>query len=358
MKTMKMMWTLLILCTLGIQIAEAGNIVVGVNAWYRPPGMSEEEMVKQLADNGVKTIRFGLLPGRIDFIIQAYQHGIGTVAIIYPHTGSKAKPRRSWADVPLSELNPEEFIAGVKPMLDQLEAAGVRLTGMELGNEINTSLYNGDLPGPGSGRMLGLAELNKSNDAEASVVAAGYRNYIKIAAALKDLRDHSKLNQHTPIIAAGMANLAKQGSKSADGKLEVSLPDAIRFLHENGLDKYVDGYAVHLYPGLDPTRTTEVRIASLGQDVFAECRSEKPCWLTEWGIPNANQRGEPDRCPIDETKRLQVIKELRGAFQHFVNQGRLAGIIYYDWSDKPGKEASIFRCGALTEAGKLALAPM
>jgi len=36
----------------------------------------------------------------------------------------------------------------------------------------------------------------------------------------------------------------------------------------------------------------------------------------------------------------------------------LAGIIYYDWSDQPGKEAGIFRCGVLTEAGKLALKPM
>jgi hypothetical protein len=35
-------------------------------------------------------------------------------------------------------------------MLDQLEAAGVRLTAMELGNEINTSGYNGDIPMPGT----------------------------------------------------------------------------------------------------------------------------------------------------------------------------------------------------------------
>jgi len=48
-----------------------------------------------------------------------------------------------------------------------------------------------------------------------------------------------------------------------------------------------------------------------------------------------------------------VIEELRGAFRHFVSEGRLAAIIYYDWSDKLGREAGIFRCGALTAAGKL-----
>jgi hypothetical protein len=38
-----------------------------------------------------------------------------------------------------------------------------------------------------------------------------------------------------------------------------------------------------------------------------------------------------------------VIQELRGAFQHFVNEGRLAAISYYGLSDQPGKEAGV-RC--------------
>jgi hypothetical protein len=36
------------------------------------------------------------------------------------------------------------FGAEFKPTLDQLEAAGARLVGFELGNEINTSRFNGD----------------------------------------------------------------------------------------------------------------------------------------------------------------------------------------------------------------------
>ena len=140
--------------------ARAGNVVVGVNAWYRPPGMSQEEFIKQLADNGVKTIRTSLMPNTIDFITQAYHHSIGSVVIVYPHTGSTAKKKQTWADVPLSELNPQEFTAAVKPILDQLEAGGMRLTAFELGNEINTSGYNGDIARPGSGRLLGLADLN------------------------------------------------------------------------------------------------------------------------------------------------------------------------------------------------------
>ena len=140
---------------LAVHPADARNIVVGVNSWYTPRDLSQDDMVKQLAASGVKTIRISLLPNSVDFVIKAYQHGIGTVVIVYPHTGSSAKTKRSWADVPLSELKPQEFTDGFRPMLDKLEAAGVRLAAIELGNEINTSGYNGDIASPGSGRVLG-----------------------------------------------------------------------------------------------------------------------------------------------------------------------------------------------------------
>ena len=142
-------------------------------------------MVKQLAANGVQTIRTSLFPGNADFIIKAYQHGIGAVAIVYPHTNSTAKKKRTWADIPLSELKPEEFTDGFKPMLDYLEAAGVRLTAIEFGNEINTSGYNGDIASPGSGRVLGIRDLNNPDDAEARAIAEGFQVYLKIMAALK-----------------------------------------------------------------------------------------------------------------------------------------------------------------------------
>lgn len=51
---------------------------------------------------------------------------------------------------------------------------------------------------------------------------------------------------------------------------------------------------------------------------------------------------------------------MRIAFQYFASQGLLKGLIYYDWTEQPGKPDSwaIFRCGALTDAGKVALGPM
>lgn len=87
----------------------------------------------------------------------------------------------------------------------------------------NPSRFNGDLKNPGSGCELRLADLNNPQDSEASAVARGYRAYVRVMAALKDLRDHSKLNQHAPIISAGRAQ--KLGSAQVEvnqrGTIEV-----------------------------------------------------------------------------------------------------------------------------------------
>ena len=143
--------------------------------------------------------------------------------------------------------------------------AGVRLAAFELGNEINTSRFNGDLKNPGSGRELRLADLNDPKDSEASAVARGYRAYVRVMAALKDLRDHSKLNQHAPIISAGLAQ------KLASAQVEVNLRDTIEFFRKNGVDKLVDGYGIHIYPNGDPKRPVSARIASLDEDMFSAC---------------------------------------------------------------------------------------
>ena len=355
--------TLLIACivlgTLGAYAAEPDKVVVGVNVYdegtITPPQQDAE--VDRLAGYGVKTIRTGFSAKSAYFITRAYQHGIGTVAIVYPSGGSTAKPKTRWSDYPLSQLDSREFAACFKPLIDSLEVSGVRLTAFELGNEINTSGYNGDIPSPGSGRVLGLADLNNPKDAEAQVIARGLSNYLKIMAVLKDLREHSKLNRTTPILLGGMADWGLPGPKAWNGKAGVSLPDTIAFLRQNGMDKLVDGYGVHVYPTGDPSATVAARVAELDRKrIFSQCRGgAKSCWLTEWGISNSSRS-----CPIDDAKRRQAIEGERSALAQFARQGKLAAAIYYTWDGAPpGTDPmGVFRCGALADAGKLALSPM
>ena len=93
---------------------------------------------------------------------------------------------------------------------------------------------------------------------------------------------------------------------------------------------------------------------ALNKDAFAMCTSHKPCWLTEWGFDNRSTS-----CPPDKTTLIELIETMRGALQQLATQGRLAASLYYSWAGHPGEVGStIFRCGDLTGAGKLALSPM
>jgi hypothetical protein len=338
--------------------ALAATVIVGVN-YYNEGALSkpaQDAEIERLAQNGVKSIRTGLGENSIYFITQAFHRGIGSIVLVSPDAGSNAEAIGRWSRVPLSGADPQGFVKWLDPLLSRLERAGVRLTAVELGNEINTSGYNADIAEPGSGRVLGITDLNNPDDAEARVIAGGLRNYVRIAEALKAVRDHSKLNTETPILLAGLADWGPPSPKAWDNYLGVSVPDTIQFLRQNGLDKFVDGYGVHIYPNGDPHLTVSVRAAQLEQKVFSECRrGGKPCWLTEWGIPNGIQT-----CPIDDTARARVIQDERQALKEYADRGRLAADIYYIWNSLPNTfdPMSVFRCGALTDAGKVAIAPM
>jgi hypothetical protein len=101
--------------------------------------------------------------------------GVGTVAIIYPTQGGAGVHTRpadlsvglQWAQPALTDADPAKFEAWLATQLAPLEAAGVHLTALELGNEINGPYFNGDfLPAQASGRVLGLSDLDNPNDPE------------------------------------------------------------------------------------------------------------------------------------------------------------------------------------------------
>jgi len=346
------------------------KVIVGVNirGYGGMNAPQQDAKIAQLQGYGVTTIREGF-PSALDerfnrFIVSAYRHGIGTVAIIYPTLGGTQKHTsgidvavgRRWRTPALVDADPNGFKTAFSAQLTALEDAGVRLTAFEIGNEFNTVGYNADFPAQNSGRVLGLKDLNDLNDAEARQIAAGYLQYIKTVAVVKDIRDHSKFNKVTPIITGGLANVGLPGPKSFDNQLATSVADTIMFLRQHGIDQFVDGYGVHAYTSGDPRQTIAQRITTL-ESIFHACTSAKPCWLTEWAFNNRDQS-----CPIHDDLRLQLVQAERATLEHFVAQGRLAASLYYSWDgDFPGQKenmGAVFRCGSLTDAGKLALSPL
>jgi hypothetical protein len=128
----------------------------------------------------------------------------------------------------------------------------------------------------------------------------------------------------------------------------VTIRATLKYLRANGLDALVDAYGVHTYPST--YRSAAERLIRLEQETLAECRSSgqgKPCWLTEWGLPAGDTT-----CPDSDTPRVALTREMLADFRQFAQQGRLNGLIYYAWADN---KYGIYRCGALTESGRLAV---
>jgi hypothetical protein len=328
---------------------QADDVVVGVNLVNQPDQLTPQEQDTILANMkaaGVRVIRAGIADNEksLVFAQRFYEHGIKIEWFAW------GIPSLS-GNMILSSADPEKFRAYFQPLLDRLESKGIVLAGLELGNEINWS--NHDLGQSGTGRILTLADL--SSDPKGQQVAKGYLQYIKLLAVLKDIRDHSKLNQHTPMISAGSGEL----DASPKGRDAVSLKAMVEFLRDHGMDKYVDAYGVHFYP--QGNASPAERLASLQRDV-AECSSGggggKPCWLTEWGLPVHTGKS----CPVNDDNRIRIFTELRNDFSELAQQGRLKGIFLYTWQGdfRSGENNpyAAFICGAVTKSGRLAVAPL
>lgn len=356
-------------------LTRAQQMVVGVNVVnpMRASVANQNTLLDQLQAAGVRVIRCGISNDDkgIDFARRVAAHGIRIQLIVGPQysPGAPSRPYQPdiypamWGGHPLSSADPALSKAAFQKLFDSLDANNLQLAGVELGNEINWAAFNPEFPLPGEGKILSLDDLNR--DPEGKQIAKGFLQYIKVLAALKEVRDHSRLNRATPIISAGMVS-AKDGEQLYNKKKEdmVSLSATIAFLRAHGLDALVDAYGVHSYPSSsgpgNPTAAAQ-RAERLNTVDLAECRPPnsrdgKPCWITEWGFPNKDVS-----CPPKEIPRTLLIEEVRRDFDAAAAAHHLMGIDYFAWDSDPWSKQidadSVYRCGALTESGREAIAP-
>jgi hypothetical protein len=353
----------------------AQEMIVGVNVVnpLRASPADQNTLLAQLKAAEVRVIRCGISNDEkgIDFAKRAAAQGIRIQLIIGPQYSPNA-PKRAyqpnefpamWGGPALSSADAALSKTAFQHLFDSLDANGITLAGIELGNEINWAAFNPEFPLPGEGKILSLEDL--AHDPEGKQIAKGFLKYIEVLEVLKDVRNHSKLNGSTPIISAGLVS-AKDGEKLYNNKKEdmVSLAAAIAFLRAHGLDSLVDAYGVHSYPSPgqpgNPAAAAQ-RSARLDSVDLAVCRAKgsgagKPCWITEWGFPNTNLS-----CPGNENARTLLIEELREDFTAAAAAHRLVGIDYFAWDSDPWSKQvdadSVYRCGALTESGREAVAP-
>jgi hypothetical protein len=350
------------------------QMVVGVNVVnpMRASVADQNILLSQLKAAQVHVIRCGISNDKgIDFAKRAAAQAIRIQLIVGPEYRPNAPTRpyqpkefpNMWSGHPFSYADPTLSKTAFQRLFDSLDANGIELAGVELGNEINWAAFNPEFPLPGEGKILSLQDL--ADDPEGKQIAKGFLQYVKVLESLKEVRDHSRLNRSAPIILAGLVS-AEDGAKLYNNKKEdmVSLSATIAFLRAHGLDSPVDAYGVHSYPSSgqpgNPAAAAQ-RLGRLNSVDLAKCRAKgvkdgKPCWITEWGFPNADMS-----CPAKEAGRTLLIEELRGDFAAAAAEHRLVGIDYFSWNSDPWSKTtdpdSVYRCGALTESGREAVAP-
>ncbi|SDS82794.1 hypothetical protein SAMN05216490_1896 [Mucilaginibacter mallensis] len=353
--------------------AQNNKVIIGVNLVNVPQNLTvaeQESILTAMQNAGVKVIRAGDVVNDkgIKFIQRVYAHGIKIEMIVdmayAPGTPWPSAPKGFnglWRAPPLSKADPDSCAGYFKRLIDKLEAKGIVLAGLELGNELNWAGFNADFPLPGEGRVLGLNDL--TSDPEGILFAKGLLQYLKVLTVLKNVRDQSKLNRNTPIITAGLADLSGGTWTQHEKADAVSIDATLNFLRDHGLDKLVDGYGIHCYPtGTGPGTAVgaKARYTHLIQNGLDECqppgsKNGKPCWFTEWGFAV-----NTDACPVIDTARVQLVNEMRGYFGQLAKQQRLGGLLFYNWQGNihavKEDRASAFRCGSLTESGRIAIA--
>lgn len=331
---------------------------VNVNSFQNFSAADQQVIVEQLKRSGVRYVRTSLRPDDKNMTLakNLQAAGIGLIVVPGPQFAPNAQQRPADAKthmrsaMPLSAADPERSRTYFQTLFDKLDEKGVVLAGVELGNEINWTDFNGDFPVPGQGKAFNLEDL--SRNPEAKKVAQGFLQYLKVLAALKEVRDHSKLNKHAPIISAGMAAVTGgewQKNLKVDG---VSIPATYAFLRAHGLDELVDSYGVHDYPPVVKAGDKDAlakRNAQLDQQIFP-AGNAKPYYLTEWGFSSKATTSAEDK------DRARSVAEMRTYLLKLDQQKRLGGIFWYVWNEPDAD--SIYRGGSVMDAGKEAIAPM
>jgi hypothetical protein len=163
----------------GQMYAQEKNVIAGVNASMGSQSIDQQNTIlAELHAAGVHFIRTGITPDDkgVDFARRAQAQGIRILWLVQlqyrPGAPSRPWPNafNVWGGPPLSAVDPDQFRKYFQSLLAKLEVAGVTLAGFELGNEINSPIFNADFSmpaeNPSRSREFNLDDL--SHDPEAA----------------------------------------------------------------------------------------------------------------------------------------------------------------------------------------------
>jgi hypothetical protein len=370
------LWIVLLACCCGPSVAQQ-NDQAGANACMtsRPSphfdlGINRtnlgrvknfQAVLESIKRAGIENVRLTLdapFSNSVATVIAARRMGLHVlfnVTLWWPEFVATGAVRRlgragsSFYDVyRLSDLDIAKYESGLEAIIKQIEAAGVEVQAIQVGNEINWAAFNGDLPLVQPGMLLDQS--NFRNVPFAEKIEQGFQKYVAALAATKSVLSRSKLHQHATIIAAGLTYGGSAILRS--GASELTLDLAWELLAKYDAQRYVDAYAVHMYPFV-LTQNPKDRFREIYKFVSDYTRgcglvngSRKPCWITEWGFKQGG-----DGCTTPGADRLLKMREFNTALACFEDARKIRASYLFDWDQS--KDYSIWRCGHLMNGGQI-----
>ena len=203
--------------------------------------------------------------------------------------------------------------------------------------------------------LLAMALAAATADSIVSVALAGTVKKLTLRVRggdqLQITRDEVRKSEKSSGAAIVSAGLSDMGAKEADrqGMERLDPAEVITLLQARGMDQLVDAYGIHIYPARKDPKAIESVVTKL-LDFCKPSESGRPCWVTEWGIANTART-----CPVDDRERLRAMAAMRTVFSDLAKAKRLDAAYYYDWDTQ--QSYRLWRCGSLSPAGALAIAP-
>lgn len=324
-------------------------------AWAKPKAI--ETTLTDIAAAGFGSVRIGLknpLTGSYRALEQAKRAGLDvlvTIPLIDGAVAAKsAEPRartdRFFAAYGLSQIDLERYRLRLEDLLAFADFHGIPLIGLELGNELNWSGYNGDLPLSPSGSVI-----KKEADWQATDrtrFEAGLDRYRAVIDITRQALAKYPSLARVKLVSAGLADI-NSGFIHHSGATYIA-PDLVyQAFAAHKIFQQFDVVGIHLYEPLRNANALSARATMIDaqlDDCAEAAFATRPCWITEFGAALPQQD-----CAPSDSSRIALMQPLLKYLALPANAGRVPLGFYYDWNDDAG--FALVRCGRPTELTKI-----
>jgi len=310
----------------------------------------------EIADAGFTTVRIGFknpVASSYATLAAAKEAGLDILVTFPLIDGSvseggaepRAKTKRFFEAFGLSQIDPARFQARLDDLLDFIAHQQIPVIGLEIGNELNWSGYNGDLPLYDTGNPVAdWHGLSPDVAARFEAGIARYREVLEIAKA--SLAARPALGS-VKLVSAGLADI-NAGFIRQSGATYIAPRLVYQAYTREQLFGTVDVVGIHLYEPLRAASKAAERPAMIAAQL-AYCGeagfADRPCWITEFGSALPHQA-----CAPDDTQRIALLRPL---LDHLAQSNEARAVpfaFYYDWNADEG--FALKRCGHPTALAK------